>query len=187
MRSEICTAHFSPKIIKRWFRSQLCMDLNNILNLCLNWPFWIQKKWLKNPKVKLRPILYLRVDLLQFWALTMISAKYENGKNRGLFHKTIYSWQGDSWHRSIPWHFTWPVFHIVFCKFSAEMTHCHKSFTSVTTNLGNQYFTVNQGSLNFFSALNFSVSTACFTLKFLNHVTNISDNRTMQKNRLKYD
>jgi len=40
------------------------------------------------------------------------------------------------------------------------MTHCHKSFTSVTTNLGNQYFTVNQGSLNFFSALHLSVSTA---------------------------
>ena len=37
-----------------------------------------------------------------------------------------------------------------FCKFSTEMTHCHKSFTFVTTNLGNQYFTVNQGSLNFF-------------------------------------
>ena len=105
----------------------------------------------------------------------------------GLFHKTISSWQGDSWHRPIPWHLTVTSVSYSFCKFSTEMTHCHRSFTFVTTNLGNQYFTVNQGSLNFFSALHFLVYTACFTLKFLNHVTSISDNRTMQKNRLKYD
>jgi len=65
----------------------------------------------------------------------------------------------------------WPVFHIVFTNFRPK-------WRTVTKAL--HFF-------NFFSALHFSVYTACFTLKFLNHVTNISDNRTMQKNRLKYD